>query len=173
MIWLTNWRRLALQAMLISFGEIPHPGASNQQLEKSVKNALVKASEGYEIDPEVPDSLLAILLPALKIRGLDRQSIVQFITGMNALPVGGGGGGGGTGGYSGAPSLPGSAPADPGVVGMTVDEGEPRTGFASGDETVVENILDIGKNVLTGNIGGVVSSIGDTVLDLVWGGHLI
>jgi hypothetical protein len=71
--------------MLISFGEIPHPGASIRALEASVKSALVKASDGYEMDPETPDNFMAVLLPALKMRGLDQEQIVSFITDMNLL----------------------------------------------------------------------------------------
>lgn len=108
---MVNWRKLSLQAFLIAFGEVPHPAASVRSLETAVKTALVRISNGTESDPEVPDGLLQVLLPALKARGLTDESVVTVVESVNSL-ISSPGGAAVAPGWSGVVTPPGKDPED-------------------------------------------------------------
>jgi hypothetical protein len=144
---MVNYRKLFLETFLICLGDVPLPGCTIQQLEHAAKLALVKLgskSGVYVWDPEVPDSMLAVLIPALMTRGVKPQELVEVATAIESL-----------GG-------PGSGPG--GTIATTAATVE--------NESVLGNLGDLASAALSLNPGQFVSEIGDTVMDFFSGGGL-
>lgn len=72
-------------ATLIAWGKIPHPRASNSSLETALKTRLIEISKGQELDPEVPDNLLSVLIPAMRAQNVSDSSIVNTTLAIQSL----------------------------------------------------------------------------------------
>jgi hypothetical protein len=68
--------RLYLQAVCLAWGMIPHPTASIQNMQSSLKTRLVQFGS---MDPELPDDLLTLIIPALKTRGKSDAYIKEVV----------------------------------------------------------------------------------------------
>jgi thymidine phosphorylase len=136
---LVNWRRKFLEATLISWGKIPHPRASTAQLENSCITTLIEISGGTIYDPEVPDKMLSVLIPALLTRGVKPNEIARLAVNMNML------------------SGPGM-----GTPGGTIQE----TAATVENESLINNIVDIGDQLIHLNIPGAFGEAGDLISDL-------
>ncbi len=139
-----NYRILCYQAILLAWGDIPHPRATVTQLQWAIKIRLMKMFPNSP-DPEVPDGLLQILIPALKVRGVEGEEIAKVGASMMQL---------------GDPAT-GAAAATLGDTIVSVE-----------NESVMENIGDIAGGILSLDIGKTVSGIGDLFGDLFGGGGL-
>lgn len=142
---MVNWRKLALQNMLISWGQIPHPRASLVDLEIAIRTTLVKISKGTELDPEVPNDLLSCLLPALRVRGVEPEELAKAAMSLTEL------------------SSPGAGKPS-GTIATTVSSVE--------NETILENLGDIGSGILSLDIGETVGGIADLFGDFFSGGGI-
>lgn len=88
----TNYYRLFLYAVITSWGLVAPIGASVATLKKVIVDGLMKLSvqEGhFNFDPEIPDSEMSVLIPALASRGVGQADILNIVqaarTGGTAL----------------------------------------------------------------------------------------
>ena len=132
------------QAVLLAWGDIPHPRATVMQLQWAIKIRLMKMYPNTP-DPEVPDGLLQVLIPALKLRGVESDEIAKVGSSMMKL---------------GDPST-GSAAA-------TLEE----TMSSVENESILENIGDLAGGILSLDIGKTVGGIGDLFGDFFGGGGI-
>lgn len=95
-------------------------------------------------DPELPDGLLQILIPALKKRGVEDEEIANIGASLMQL---------------GDPST--------GAAGATLKE----TISSTENETILENIGDIAGGLLSLDIGKTLGGIGDLFGDMFSGGN--
>ena len=141
---MVNYKILFYQAVLLAWGDIPHPRATVAQLQWAVKIRLMRMYPNIP-DPEVPDGLLQILIPALKMRGVEDEEIAKVGASMMQL---------------GDPAT-GSASATLGDTVVSVE-----------NENVMENLGDIAGGILELDIGKVGGGIADLFGDLFGGGGL-
>lgn len=141
---MVNYRQLFYQAVLLAWGDIPHPRATVNQLQWAIKIRLMRMYPNTP-DPEVPDGLLQILIPALKLRGVEGEEIAKVGASMMQL----------------GDPLTGNANA---TLGETLVSAE--------NESVMENIGDIAGGLLSLDIGKTVGGIGDLFGDLFSGGGI-
>lgn len=142
---MVNYRKLFLYSTLMSWGEVPHPRATIPQMEFAIRAKLIQIGRGSVLDPEVPDSLLGLLIPAMIVRGVEPEEIANVATSMTHL------------------GTPGS-----GAAGATLS----TTISSAENETLLENLGDIGSNILSLDLGGTVGAIGDSIMDFFSGGGI-
>jgi hypothetical protein len=94
-------------------------------------------------DPEVPDNIMAVLIPALKVRGVESKEIAKVGSALTSL---------------GDPST--------GKAAATLNE----TLVTAENETILENLGDIGEGVLSLNPKKTVEGIADLFDDFLSGG---
>lgn len=87
-----SYYRLFLYAVVSSWGLVAPLNASVSTLKKVITDGLLKLSveQGqFNMDPEIPDSEIAVLLPALASRGIGQADILNIVqaarTGGTAL----------------------------------------------------------------------------------------
>ncbi len=142
---MVNYKIGYYQAILLAWGEIPHPRASVKQLEWAIKIRLMGIYPDNP-DPEVPDGILQVLIPALKLRGVESEEIAKV--GRSMMQLG-----------------------DPATGNAAATLGETITSVEN--ESVIENLGDIAGGILSLDLGKTVGGLGDLLGDLFGGGGII
>lgn len=119
-----------LEAVLSAWGSIPPKSASVPTLETLVKMVLIKISEGNNMDPEIPDTWEALVLPALLSRGIGKKDAVDAIN-KQSLSASSGGGSNTMGQQT-----------------QTMDMA------AASQDTVTESLSEGWNNLISGNVSG-------------------
>lgn len=139
---MANFKQLFYQAVLLAWGDCPDPRATTEQLKWAMKIRLMEIYPDVP-DPEVPDNLLSVMIPSLKLRGVEGEEISKVAKGMLLL---------------GDPSTGGASSA---LLKDSMDKIE--------NETVVENLGDVVGGLFELNPSKVVSGVSDTIGDFFSG----
>jgi hypothetical protein len=144
---LVNYRKLYLQTFLVAIGQIPHPQATIPMLETAIKTSLIQMGARlgtYVYDPEIPDNLLAVIVPALMTRGVKPDELSNVAGSLTELGTSGG-----------TPS---------GTIATTAKEAE--------TENLIDNLQDVGDRLINFDIPGVFEEGLDVFGDLFSGGGI-